>query len=89
MTHNGKWELRIDFTFSNGTKSYMKYHHFKVGSPADKYRLSISGFTGITPTDPFVDHPLNGQKFSTYDSDNDGDSSRNCALNGHGKGTGR
>ena len=31
------------------------------------YQLSISGFTGITPADPFKDPELNGQPFSTYD----------------------
>ena len=71
LTSRGNWELRIDFTFSNGTKSFMHYNHFRVGPPTDKYRLSISGFTGITPTDPFSTVPLNGQPFSTLDRDND------------------
>ena len=44
----------IDFTFDNGTKSFMHYNHFSVGPATDNYRLSISGFTGITPTDPFT-----------------------------------
>ena len=83
LTQQGKWELRIDFTFSNGTKSYMHYNHFKVGPATDNYRLSISGFTGITPNDPFT-HSLNGQQFSTYDRDNDKWSGGHCALNGHG-----
>jgi len=25
LTNTGTWELRIDFTFTNGTKSYMQY----------------------------------------------------------------
>ena len=49
----------------------MHYNHFRVGPATDNYQLSISGFTGITPTDPFTTHPLNGQQFSTYDRDND------------------
>ena len=81
LTQQGKWELRIDFTFINGTKSFMHYHHFRVGPAADNYRLSTSGFTGITPTDPFTTHSLNGQQFSTYDNDA---TSLNCALTGHG-----
>ena len=61
LTNSGNWELQIDFTFSNGTKSYMHYNHFRVGSATDNYRLSISGFTVITPTDPFpTGHSLNG-----------------------------
>ena len=81
LTQQGKWELRIDFTFSNGTKSFMHYNHFKVGPATRNYRLSISGFTGITPTDPFTTgHNLNGRPFSTYDNDN---SYATCAVNGH------
>ena len=82
LTNNGSWELRIDFTFDNGTKSYMHYNHFRVGPATDNYRLSISGFTGITPTDPFATYN-NRQQFTTYDRDND-PWSGNCALNGHG-----
>ena len=81
LTSKGNWELRIDFTFSNGTKSFMHYNHFRVGPPTDNYRLSISGFTGITPNDPFNSgHPLNGQQFNTYDRDDN----HNCAVSGHG-----
>ena len=80
LTNNGSWELRIDFTFDNGTKSYMHYNHFRVGPATDNYRLSISGFTGITPDDPFTTHPLNGQPFSTFDDNNYG----NCAVRAHG-----
>ena len=57
---------------------------FKVGSDTNEYPLTISGFTGITPTDPFstpVSH--SGIKFSTYDNDIDNDNdidTRNCAV---------
>ena len=62
----------------------MHYDHFRVGPATDSYRLSISGFTGITPTDPFTTgHSINGQQFTTYDNDNDA-SPGNCALTGHG-----
>ena len=84
LTSKGTWELRIDFTFTNGTKSYLHYNKFKVGPPTDNYTLSISGITGITPTDPFATFPLNGQQFTTYDRDNDVWSDGNCAVKGHG-----
>ena len=85
LTSSGNWELRIDFTFSNGTKSFIHYNHFRVGPATDNYRLSISGFAGITPTDPFTTTtPLNGQQFSTLDRDNDNTNFRHCALNSHG-----
>ena len=45
FTRNGNWELRIDFKFANGTKSFMHYNHFRVGPATDNYRLNISGFT--------------------------------------------
>ena len=71
--------LRIDFTFSNGTKSYLFYDKFAVGPANNQYKLSISGFSGIT-TDPFRTYSLDGMKFTTKDRDNDLSSSRNCAI---------
>ena len=78
LTQIGQWEMRVDFEFQNKTRSYLHYNVFKVGSATDEYPLTISGFTGITPTDPFSGH--NSIKFSTYDNDNDKHSSANCAA---------
>ena len=86
LTQTGQWELRIDFEFKNKTRSYLHYNEFKVGSATDEYRLNIGGFTGITPTDPFTTHSLNGRKFTTYDNDNDYNIVGNCA--GQAKGNG-
>ena len=81
LTNQGQWKLRIDFTFTNGTKSYLSYNNFAVGPANSQYQLSISGFTGIT-TDPFDSgHSINGMKFTTKDRDND-KSSGNCATSG-------
>ena len=66
LTQTGQWELRVDFEFQNKTRSYLHYNVFKVGSASDEYPLTISGFTGITPTDPFVTRRHNSMKFSTY-----------------------
>ena len=83
LTNQGQWQLRIDFTFTNGTKSYLSYKSFSVGPANSQYRLSISGFTGVT-TDPIAgDYSLNGVKFTTKDKDND-NWRRNCAVSGHG-----
>ena len=85
LTNQGQWKLRIDFTFTNGTKYYLSYNNFAVGPANSQYQLSISGFTGIT-TDPFSNS--NTMKFTTKDRDNDGYGG-NCAVNsGHGKDTG-
>ena len=77
FTKTGQWELRIDFQFDNKTQSYLHYNTFSVGTESKEYPLTIGEFTGITPTDPFATHPLNGQKFSTVDNDK---SSSNCAT---------
>ena len=71
FTETGQWELRIDFQFNNKTWFHLHYKQFKVGSSSAEYPLTIGGFTGITPTDPFVTHPLNGMRFTTTDNDND------------------
>ena len=80
FTETGQWELRIDFQFENKTWSHLHYKQFKVGSSSAEYPLTIGRFTGITPTDPFVTHPLNNMKFSTPDNDNDQRSGSNCAT---------
>ena len=85
LTNQGQWQLRIDFTFSNGTKSYLFYDKFTIGPANNQYKLSISGFSGVTD-DPFRTHSLDGLKFTTKDRDNDSSSSRNCAI---ASGTGR
>ena len=80
LTNQGQWQLRIDFTFTNGTKSYLFYDKFAVGPASGQYVLSISGFSAITTDDPFTTLPLNGMKFTTKDRDNDLYSSANCAT---------
>ena len=83
LTNQGQWKLRIDFTFTNGTKSYLSYSNFAVGPANSQYQLSISGFTGITD-DPFATRNINGMKFTTKDRDNDQWNSKNCAVSGAG-----
>ena len=79
LINQRQWKLQIDFTFTNGTKSYLSYNNFAVEPANNQYQLSISGFNGIT-TDPFS--YTNAMKFTTKDKDNDRDSN-NCAVNGH------
>ena len=79
LTNQGQWEMRIDFTLTDGTKSYISYSFFKIGPASSNYQMSISGFNGITSSDPFSDHTLNGMPFTTKDRDND-QSSNNCAA---------
>ena len=83
FTKTGQWELRIDFQFENQSQSYLHYSNFSVGTEYREYPLTIGGFIGITSSDPFATHPLNGKKFSTADNDND-DNNGNCALGTNG-----
>ena len=57
----------------------ISYSSFKIGPAPSGYTLSISRFKGITLTDPFSTHQLNGMPFSTKDKDND-KWSNNCAV---------
>ena len=69
-------QLRIDMTDWEGNKIYAKYSLFQVGNEQTKYRMHVSGFTG-NGGDSFTGH--NGQKFSSYDQDNDVHSSVFCS----------
>ena len=65
----------------------VEYSSFSVSSEADKYRLSVSGFSGDTG-DAFAatPHPFriaNGMQFSTPDQDNDNKGNGNCAVGGN------
>ena len=80
LTNQGQWEMRIDFTLTDGTKSYLSYSSFKVGPTSSNYQLNISGYNGIILSDPFSNHPLNGMSFTTKDRGNDKWGS-NCAVN--------
>ena len=80
LTSQGHWELRIDYMFTNKTKGYLSYRHFRVGPASDDYRLSISRFSGNTPDPITGSYSVNGMKFTTRDRDNDKWSSHNCAV---------
>ena len=84
LTSQGQWELRIDLTHTNGTKTYLHYKQFAIGSASDNYPLQVSQYKGIYPIDPFNyggNYRLNGMKFTTKDRDNDLHNT-NCAASG-------
>ncbi|KAL3870725.1 hypothetical protein ACJMK2_038769 [Sinanodonta woodiana] len=68
ITSQGLYELRIDMESFDFEEKYAKYKIFHVGSRDEKFKLSISGFSGDVDNS-FSGH--NGQKFSTDDQDND------------------
>ena len=87
LTNQGQWKLCIDFTLTNGTKSYLSYNNFAVGPANSQYQLSISGYTGIT-SNPFDSgHSINSMKFTTKDRDND-HCRKNCTTDYAGKNAG-
>ena len=70
--------MRIDFTLTNGTKSYLLYPFFKIRPACSNYQLSISGYKG-NDIDLIIVHTLNGRPFTTKDRDND-NWYDNCAV---------
>ena len=83
LTNQGQWEIRIDFTLTNGTTSYLSYSSFRVGPASSNYQLSVSGYKGIASINPL----LNGMPFTTKDKDND-KWSKNCAVDTAGSNAG-
>nr|KAG5702731.1 hypothetical protein BaRGS_003605 [Batillaria attramentaria] len=83
LTNNRAYQLRFSMSIQNNTLYFGVYPNFVVSSEASGYAFSLS-----TPPDfPLLDclSPLEGAPFSTYDNDNDGETSVNCAQR-HGGG---
>ena len=79
LTANNRYKLRFDLQQrDNGTWYYAEYSTFIVLSEAENYTLLVSGFSGNVGYDALGQYQ-NGEKFSTFDRDNDR-SSRNCAA---------
>ena len=73
----GNCSVRFDLQFTSGTWLYANYSRFIVGNVSDKYRLNITGYSG-NAGDAMSTH--NGNRFSTYDNDNDASAGNNCAA---------
>ncbi|XP_062570717.1 ficolin-1-like [Saccostrea cucullata] len=82
LTKDQDQELRVDLHGFNGDTAYAAYATFYIGNEADKYRLTVSGYTGTAGDSLTNSH--NGMAFSTKDQDNDKDSGGNCATSWHG-----
>ncbi|XP_035685324.1 angiopoietin-4-like [Branchiostoma floridae] len=71
------YTLRVDLADWDGSTAYAEYSSFSVASAADKYRLSVSGYSGtagdgITRPDNDGRYSSDGAMFTTQDQDNDG-----------------
>ncbi|XP_059893271.1 microfibril-associated glycoprotein 4-like isoform X2 [Gadus macrocephalus] len=70
------YKLRVDMEDFDGAKVSAEYSSFNVAPEKDGYRLTLSGFKDGGAGDSLAFH--NGQKFSTFDKDQDSDPA-NCA----------
>ncbi len=78
--------LRVDMSDFDGNTKYALYYFFNVDKPSNLYRLSVGGYSGMAG-DSLSYH--NRMAFSTYDEDNDEDtstcaSSQSAWRGGHG-----
>ncbi|XP_067110459.1 microfibril-associated glycoprotein 4-like [Osmerus mordax] len=83
LTTKKDYELRVDMEDFEGRRVYANYSSFSISPGAvnaevDLYRLHVSGFRNGGAGDSLTHH--SGRPFSTFDRDNDGASSMNCAL---------
>nr|XP_022340185.1 tenascin-R-like [Crassostrea virginica] len=46
LTFKRKHELKVDLEMFSGAKGYAKYSTFFVGSESEKYKLTVTGYTG-------------------------------------------
>ncbi|KAF4118008.1 hypothetical protein G5714_000059 [Onychostoma macrolepis] len=76
LTRNRVYMLRVDLEDFTERKGFALYSSFSVHSETDGYKLLVSGFNDGGAGDSLAYH--NKQKFSTFDMDQDPDST-NCA----------
>ncbi|XP_067433449.1 microfibril-associated glycoprotein 4-like isoform X3 [Thunnus thynnus] len=76
LTRGKKVELLVDMEDFNGKKAFARYSSFSIESEFYGYRLHVSEFKNGGAGDALIHH--NGQKFTTFDKDQDS-SSNNCA----------
>ena len=79
LTTREPMSLRIDMKVFNESSS-VTYSNFSVENEAAKYRLTVSGYSGLAG-DSLITH--NGMMFTTKDQDNDANE-LNCADRYHG-----
>ncbi|XP_019217719.1 microfibril-associated glycoprotein 4-like [Oreochromis niloticus] len=76
LTLRKRYELLVDMEDFSGNKAFARYSSFSIDPESYGYRLHVSGFINGGAGDSLSAH--NGQKFSTFDKDQDS-SSGNCA----------
>ncbi|XP_031418017.1 microfibril-associated glycoprotein 4-like [Clupea harengus] len=69
LTYRTKYMLRVDMEDFEGGKVYALYGTFFLESESDGYRLRVIDFSNGGAGDSLANH--NGQRFSTFDRDQD------------------
>lgn len=77
LTASQEMELRVDLEDFEGNKKYAIYQNVRVLDEGEKYRISFGAYSG-TAGNSLAHHY--GSAFTTVDSDNDADTSKNCAV---------
>ncbi|XP_071835585.1 uncharacterized protein [Apostichopus japonicus] len=83
LTAQRNYTMRMEFKKrSNNITHYLQYDLFRIGSEVNNYALEeLGSYTGSLEYDYMGYH--RGSEFSTYDSDNDNDTSRDCVKDHH------
>ncbi|PVD19258.1 hypothetical protein C0Q70_19744 [Pomacea canaliculata] len=80
--------VQTQVELKNGSKLYVIYNNFVVKGEDSLYQFHFDSLNSVlNPTGDCLSD-LRGANFSTYDNDNDGDSSVNCASRHSGGGGG-
>ncbi|XP_028424413.1 microfibril-associated glycoprotein 4 [Perca flavescens] len=82
LTQRKRYELLVDMEDFEGNKTFACYSSFSIDAESSGYTLHVSGFTNGGAGDSLSYH--NGQKFSTFDRDQDSSDTRNCARSNLG-----
>ena len=80
LTKKGNMKLRVEMWDDEGIHAYAEYSTFRISDESDKYRLTISGYSG-SAGDSMTEasYSINNMQFSTKDQDNDSASYLHCA----------
>ncbi|XP_070782788.1 microfibril-associated glycoprotein 4-like [Enoplosus armatus] len=77
LTLRKKYELLVDMEDFSGNKVFVRYSSFSIDPESYGYTLHVSGFTDGGAGDSLSGH--SGQKFSTFDKDEDTWDEGSCA----------
>ncbi|XP_071517291.1 angiopoietin-related protein 7-like [Panulirus ornatus] len=78
MTTSRAYRLRLDFITTDGNRKWGEWPAFRVLGEDTKYKLQASNYNANSMIDNCIT-PQNNRLFSTFDVDNDGTTSKNCA----------